>query len=70
MDVFPADAEMAIDHAGLAAGYTMPYGADPTKLLDVEMDQLARVFALIAPVLVPPFENGMVAGQKPHGCSG
>src|SRR5690242_20664932 len=49
MDVFPTDAEMAIDHAGLAAGYTMAYGADPTELLDVEMDQLARVFAFIAP---------------------
>ena len=45
VDVFPTDAETAINHAGLAAGYPMPYGADPTELLDVG----AWVFALIAP---------------------
>jgi hypothetical protein len=48
MDIFPADAEVTIDHAGLSAGDAMPNGADPTELFDVEMDQFAWVFAFIA----------------------
>jgi hypothetical protein len=37
-DLLPADARLAIDHAGLSAVDAMPNEADATKLLDVEMD--------------------------------
>ena len=41
--------EVAIDHPGLSAGDAMSHGADAAELLDVDVDELARVFALIAP---------------------
>src|SRR6516162_9361046 len=49
MDVLPTDAQVAIDHSGLSAGDAMSHGADAAELLDVDVDELTRVFALIAP---------------------
>ena len=40
---------VAIDHAGIASGDAMPHRADASKLLEVEMDQIARMFAFMAP---------------------
>ena len=48
MDVLPADAEMAVDHAGLSSCNAVAHGADPTELLDIDMDELAWLFPLIA----------------------
>ena len=49
MNVLPTDAEVAIDHTGLSPGDAMPHGANAAELLDVDVDELTRVFALIAP---------------------
>jgi Family of unknown function (DUF5681) len=62
VDVLPANAEVTIDHAGLSACDAMPDGADPTKLLNVEMDQFARVFAFIASNL--GLSRGFKKGQS------
>jgi len=48
MDVLPTDAVMSIDHARMASGDAVPDRADPAEFLDVEMDEFARVLALIA----------------------
>src|SRR5262249_4553712 len=42
------DATMAIDRASIATGDAMSHRADAAKLLDVEVDQLTRMLALIA----------------------
>ena len=44
----PADAEMTVDCAGFPSGHPMADRADPAKLLDVDVDELARVCPLIA----------------------
>lgn len=44
-----ANAEVAIDYAGLSDGDAMSDGASATDLLDVEVDQFAWVFAFVAP---------------------
>src|SRR5215211_6948431 len=49
MDVLPTDAEVAIDHARLSSSDAVPHGADAAELLDVDVDELARVVALVAP---------------------
>ncbi len=48
MDELPTDAEVAIDHTGLSSCDPMADGADPAKLLDIDMDELARILTLIA----------------------
>ena len=48
VDELPADATIAIDRASIATGDAMSYRADAAKLLDVEVDQLTWVLALIA----------------------
>jgi len=48
VDELPADAMVAIDRAGIPPGDAMSDRADPAELLDIEMDKLARVLALIA----------------------
>src|SRR5262245_48557358 len=68
MDELPADAEMTVHHTRSPSGDAMPYRADPTEFLDIEMDQFARLLALIttdrfgrlqgAELVEPaPFEN-------------
>src|SRR5262249_40432313 len=47
-DELPADAMVAIDRARIATGDAMSHRADAAKLLDIEMDELAGVLALIA----------------------
>ena len=42
MDDFPANTEVAIDHAGLSSCDPMADGADPAELLDIDMDEFAR----------------------------
>jgi hypothetical protein len=49
MDVLPTDAEVAVDYAGLSAGDAMSHQANAAELLDVDVDELTRVFAFIAP---------------------
>ncbi len=44
----PADAEMTVDRARMSSGDAVPHRANPAELLDVEMDELAGVLALIA----------------------
>jgi len=48
VDELPADAKVSVDHAGLPSGDAMSHGADATKLLDVEMNEFARLLPLIA----------------------
>ena len=48
VQVFPADAAVAVDHAGPAAGDAMPDAGDPPKLLGVDVDELAGALALEA----------------------
>ena len=48
MDELPADAEMAVDRARISPGDAVPDRADPAELLDIEMDELAGMLALIA----------------------
>src|SRR6516164_9684068 len=47
MDELPADAEMAVDHAGLSSRDPMAYRADPAELLDIDVDELTRLFPLV-----------------------
>ena len=49
MDELPADAVVAVDHARPPSGDAVPDTADPAELLDVDMDEFARVLALITP---------------------
>jgi hypothetical protein len=37
------------DRARISPGDAVPHGADPAELLDIDMDELARVLALITP---------------------
>lgn len=39
---------MVIDRARIAAGDAMSHRADPAELLDIKVDKLTRVLALIA----------------------
>ncbi len=48
MDELPADTEVAVDDAGLASGDAMTNGADFAELFDIDMDELARMLALVA----------------------
>jgi hypothetical protein len=48
VDKLPADAEVAVDHACSSSGYPMAHRADPAELLDVDVDELAWVRALVA----------------------
>ena len=54
MDELPTDTVVTVDHARLSSGDAMSHGADPAELLDIEMDELARVLPLIAPGSVRP----------------
>lgn len=45
---FPADAEMAVDRARISPGDAVPHRADPAEFLDIEMDELTGMLALIA----------------------
>src|SRR6516162_3668419 len=47
MDELPADAEMAVDHAGLSSRDPMAHRADPAELLDIDVDELTRLFPLV-----------------------
>jgi len=49
VDKFPTDAVVTIDHARISSRDAMPYRADPAELLDIDVDELTRVLALIAP---------------------
>jgi hypothetical protein len=59
MDKFPADAVVAIDHARISPGYAMAYGANPAELFDIEMDELAWLFAFN-----PPNRFGRLQGAE------
>lgn len=48
MKVFPADAEVAIDHARAPACNAMAETADAAELLGVEVQQFAGTLALVA----------------------
>ena len=43
-----ARGEVAVDHTGLSSCNPMAYGTDPAELLDIDMDELARILTLIA----------------------
>ena len=49
VNVFPTDAEVAIDHARLPSGDAVPHRANTAELLDIDVDEFARVLALVAP---------------------
>ena len=53
MDELPADPEMAVDHAGLSSRDPMAHRADPTELLDIDMDELTRLFPLVTADRLP-----------------
>jgi hypothetical protein len=65
MDVLPTDAEVAIDHPGLSAGDAMPHRANTAELLDVDVDELTRVFALIAPNRFSGFQGIQLIQAEP-----
>ena len=48
MDELPTNTEVTIDHTGLSACDPMTHGTNPAELLDIEMDEFARILALIA----------------------
>src|SRR5512143_1425553 len=48
MDKLPPNAEVTVDHAGLSSRDPMAHRADPPQLLDIDMDELARLLPLIA----------------------
>src|SRR5262249_61734994 len=48
MDKLPTDAVVAVDRARISSSDTMAYGADPSELFDVEMDEFAWSVALVA----------------------
>ena len=47
MDELPANTEVAIDHASLSSCDPMADGADPAELLDIDMDEFARIFTVL-----------------------
>jgi hypothetical protein len=49
VDELPADAKVAVDYACLSSSDPMAHGADSSKLLDIDMDELAGLLALVAP---------------------
>jgi len=49
VDELPADAEVAVDYARLSSSDAMAHGSDTSKLLDIDMNELAWLLALIAP---------------------
>jgi hypothetical protein len=48
VDELPANAEAAVDHAFSSSGYPVAHRADPAELLDVDVDELAWVRALVS----------------------
>jgi hypothetical protein len=48
VQVFPADAAVAVDHAGAAARDAVPDAGDPAELLGVDVDEFAGALALVA----------------------
>jgi hypothetical protein len=44
----PTDAMIAIDCAGIASGDALSHGTDASELFDIDVDQFARTFPLIA----------------------
>jgi hypothetical protein len=48
VQVFPADAVVAVDHAGSAAGDAVPDAGDPAELLGIDVHELAGMLALVA----------------------
>ena len=49
MDELPADAVVTVDGARISTGDAVSDGADAAELLDIDVDELARVLALVAP---------------------
>ena len=48
VDELPTNAMMALDCARIASGDPMSHGTDASELFDVDVDQFARTFPLIA----------------------
>src|SRR6516162_7684132 len=65
VDELPTDAMMAIDRATIATGDAMSHRADPAELLNIEMDQLARVLALIAADRLGRLQRGESVQPEP-----
>jgi hypothetical protein len=59
-DVSPG-ARLAKIRAGAVVGDTVADAVDPAELLDIDVDQLARVLALVADDLRLGVERGVVA---------
>ena len=59
------NAIMVIDRATIPTGDAMSYRADAAKLLDVEVDQLARVLALIAADRLGRLQRGEPVQPEP-----
>ena len=66
---------------GMSSGDAVPDGADPAELLDIEMDELARMLAFIAPdrfgrlqgtelVQAEPTQNTADGGWRDTGLGG
>jgi hypothetical protein len=47
MDELPPDPAVTINRSRISSGDTVPDGADAAELFDVEVDEFARVLALI-----------------------
>jgi hypothetical protein len=48
MDDLPTNAVVTVDRAGISPGDAVTYRANPTELLDIEVDQFTGVLAFIA----------------------
>src|SRR5208283_3246838 len=81
MDELPTDAVVTVDGARISSGDAVPDGANPAELFDIEMDELARMLAFIAPdrfgrlqgtelVQAEPTQNTADGGGRDTGLGG
>src|SRR6476660_2473509 len=67
MDELPADAMVAVDRARIPPGDAMSHRANAAELLDIEVDKLARVLALIPPNRFSRLQRGeLVEAEAPQ----
>jgi hypothetical protein len=65
MDELPADAAVAVDHARMPSGDAVPDTADSAELFNVEVNEFARVLALIAPDRLSGFQSTQLIQAEP-----
>jgi|SRR5208282_1483233 len=56
---------VTVDGARISSGDAVPDGADPAELLDIEMDEFARMLALIAPNRLGRLQRAQLVQSQP-----